>query len=176
MWRSASLSITSVLCCAWACSDGTKPKPDAFCGAGSAGSSLDMVAGSATITYTDIRAGANNDCPDPMAPAGVVSMTIERLTPPLITICVPRPDKLNGGLALGTDVHLVDAGGSAGSCTYQLDHTMPITGTISSTGLCNNGGSAFALTIDAMFTELRTCGTQDTVSATISGTVMVTPQ
>lgn len=176
MWRSAFLSSTSALAIWMACSDGGKAKPDAFCGAGSAGSSLDMHAGSATVTYTDIRAGANNDCPDPMAPAGVIAMTIERMTPPLITICIPRPDKLNGGLMIGSDAILVDAGGSAGSCTYQLDHTMPATGTISSMGLCNNGGSAFALTIDATFTELRTCGTQDTVTATMSGTVEVTPQ
>lgn len=176
MWRLASLSITSVVC-VWACSDPAKPKPDAFCGASGAGSALSLVAGSATIEYTDLRAGANNDCPDPMAPAGVISMTIQRLTPPLLTICVPRPDKLDGGLAIGTDVHLVDAGGSAGSCTYQLDHTAAApTGTISSTGLCNNGGSPFTLTIDATFTELRTCGTQDTVTATLSGTATIMPQ
>ena len=165
MWRLAFLSIIS-------CSDGSPAK----CGAGSAPPTIDVTAGTVTLTYDTLESGANNDCPDPMAPAGVISMTIERLTPPLITICIPRPDKLDAGLTFGSDAHLVDAGGSAGSCTYQLDHTMPITGTISSTGLCNNGGSAFSLTIDAQFSELRTCGTQDTVAATISGTVEITPQ
>jgi hypothetical protein len=129
MWRSASLSIISVAA-VWACSDGAKPKPDAFCGLGTASAPIELAAGSATIDYVDIRSGANNDCPDPMAPTGVISMTIERITPPLFTMCIPRPDKLAAGsLMIGSDAHLVDAQGSAGSCSYMFDHTTA-TGTV----------------------------------------------
>jgi hypothetical protein len=46
--------------------------------------------------YTMLQAGANNDCPDPNAPAGVISLTIagiqDGIEPGLITLCVPRPD------------------------------------------------------------------------------------
>ena len=68
MWRLAFLSIIS------GCSDGTSsPK----CGAGSAAPTIDVTVGSVTLTYDTLQSGANNDCPDPMAPSGVVSMTIE---------------------------------------------------------------------------------------------------
>jgi hypothetical protein len=172
MWRSAFLSITSLVV---ACSDGSP----ATCGAGSAATSIDVVAGSVTLTYDMLQSGANNDCPAPMAPTGVVSVTIARPSPPLFTLCVGRPDKLGEGLPLGTGVKVIDVSGSGGGCTYALDSTTPPTGTAKSSGLCKNGSdpAGFALTLDGTISLKRTCGgTTDTVSATVSGTVAIPPQ
>jgi hypothetical protein len=143
---------------------------------------VDAVAGSVTLTYGGLAAGANNDCPDPMAPAGVVSLTIESMQTNgtgLLTLCIKRPDKLAAGLALGTDVKVVDITGSGGGCSFLQDTATPATGTAKSAGECKNGSDAagFALTLDGTISLSRTCGsTTDKVSATIAGTVAVAAQ
>ncbi len=173
MWRSAFLSLISLA----ACSDGTGQ----VCGYGSASSNLGLTAGSASLNVSDLTASANNDCPDPMAPAGVISLTIERPLDGLglFTLCIPRPDKLSAGLQLGTDVKLIDVTISFNSCMYMLDSSMLATGTAKGTGVCKNGSDAlgFALTLDGTIPLKRTCsGTTDAVTATVSGTIAVTSQ
>jgi len=173
MWRSAFLSITSLV----ACSDGSP----ATCGAGSAAPSIDVVADTVTLSYDSLQSGANNDCPAPMAPSGVVSMTI--LLPPgsatQFTLCIGRPDKLGDGLPLGTGVKVIDVIGSGGGCTFVQDASSAPTGTAKSSGLCKNGldPAGFGLTIDGTIPLSRTCsGVTDTVVATVSGTVAIFPQ
>jgi hypothetical protein len=173
MWRLAFLSITSLL----ACSDNPQPA----CGPGSAADTIDVVAGATTISYGDLSAGANNDCPDPMAPAGIVSITIERPFDGngVFTLCIKRPDKLAAGLQLGTDVKVVDVTATSGGCSYLVDNSTPATGTAKATGLCKNGTdkAGFALVLNGTVTLSRMCGsTTDQVAATIDGTVAIAAQ
>ncbi len=176
MWRSPFLLLTSGLL--WACSSGPA-KPDAYCGTGGAPTSGIVAAGTGfSLTYGDLSASANNDCPDPMAPMGVVSLTIEEPagSPQLFTLCVQRPDLLAGGQPLGTAVKVVDVTGSANGCTFLPDRATAPTGTVTATGICNNGTShaGFALTIDGTIQLTRTCGSAvDSVSATLTGTVAI---
>jgi hypothetical protein len=141
-----------------------------------------MTAGTATLTYGNLLAGANNDCPDAAPPAGVVSLTIESTQTDgtgLLTLCIPRPDKLAAGLQLGTEVKVIDASGSNGGCTFVKDTTVAPTGTAKGTGVCKNGTAAdgFSLALDGTISLTRTCGsTVDKVSATLSGSVAVAPQ
>ncbi|HEU0037228.1 MAG TPA: hypothetical protein VFQ53_41745 [Kofleriaceae bacterium] len=141
-----------------------------------------------TITYGNLTAGLNNDCPDADAPDGIVSMTImgqQTDGTGLLTLCVSRPDRFaSEELGLGndvaaSDVHVVDVTGSANNCTFRLDTTRPPTGTASSDGLCNNGAGTegFALVVDGALSLQRTCGTTvDSVSVTLRGRVAVAAQ
>jgi len=169
-----------------ACDDGSST-----CGPGSApangvsASSVDV-----TLTYGGLEAGLNNDCPDPAAPAGVVSMTIAGTQVDgtgLFTICVPRPDRLGSEeLALSIDipgmvqpgqVAIVDVSGTdVAACTYSFDATRPPTGSATATGLCDNGANpdGFALILDGAISLQRTCGTTvDQIGVTLKGTVAV---
>jgi hypothetical protein len=140
-----------------------------------------MVTGTGfTITYGTFQSSAAGDCRDPSAPPGVIALTIEskQIDDPagLLTLCIGRPDLLPGGLALGTDVQLVDTSGSAGGCTFTLPLATVPTGMASTTGECTNGSAAagFALTLDGMVQLDRKCGTTtDSITAAISGTVAV---
>ncbi len=156
------------------------------CGPGDAPATGLVAAGDqVTLTYGNLEGGLNNDCPDPAAPEGVVSMTIN--TPMrgdgILTLCVERPDRLaNEDLALGltsagSDVRVVDVAGASNNCTFSLDRTRPPTGTASAEGLCKNGTTAdgFAFVIDGALSLERTCGaTVDTVAVTLRGRVAVT--
>jgi hypothetical protein len=151
-------------------------QPDAYCGAGSAsGTGLVATAGSTTLVFTNLSASPNNDCPASGAPKGVVAMTIEPPsgTDPLLTICTGRPDLVPGGLAIGSAAQIIDVSGTSGGCTFTLDDTVAPTGTLSATGLCDAGSAhaGFALTVDAVVSLTRTCGTTvDQVTAMLSGT------
>ena len=138
---------------------------------------------SAIINYADLVASQNNDCPDPNAPAGVISLTIEGeqlLDTAPISFCIPRPDLLGTKtLQIGTDVQLntIDANnaGVAG-CTLQLLEGAATTGTVTATGVCDDGVSAagFAITFNGMVTLQRTCGTTvDMVMMNMVGTSAV---
>jgi len=156
---------------------------------GSAGTSaIGIVAGDdqITLTYGGLVSGINNDCPDPDAPEGVISMTIAGTQTDgtgLITLCVSRPDELaTTKLALGidvvpSDVHIVDVGGTANGCTFTFDDTRPPTGTASTEGLCDNGANpaGFVLILDGAISLDRTCGaTVDKVAVTLRGRIAVT--
>ena len=140
-----------------------------------------------TLEYGDLTSLAGNDCPDPNAPAGVVSISIEGSQQNggagLITLCIPRPDLLTPGVArtIGTsqsmaDVRIFDLGGEADGCTYAFDATRIPTGRAAGIGVCGNGDSeaGFALDIDGAVSLRRTCGqTIDTVAVTFVGRVAV---
>jgi hypothetical protein len=146
--------------------------------------------GAVELVYGVFEGGLNNDCPDSAAPEGVVSMTIAgkqvgATVNRFFTLCVPRPDRLADGLALGVNqipadpqqIQIIDAQGEADGCTFAFDDTTPPTGTATTTGLCDNGANpaGFALTIDGTYTMQRTCNaTIDTVTVTVNGTVAVT--
>ncbi|HWO25346.1 MAG TPA: hypothetical protein VNO30_41685 [Kofleriaceae bacterium] len=157
------------------------------CGPGGA-PSTGLVASSDTVTlgYGNLSGLLGNDCPDPAAPAGVISLSIEgRQTDDaagLITLCVPRPDLLlDGDRTLGTtlssaDIRIIDLRGNASGCSFTLDTTRPPTGAAQATGVCDNGDSpaGFALSVDGALSLQRTCGgTMDIVSVTLRGKVAV---
>ena len=133
------------------------------------------------LVFGDLVSGANNDCPDPSAPSGVVSVTISGTQmgqAGLITLCVPRPDQLNGTVPLGTAVKIVDLNATDPSCTYAIDRSQLPTGTVKGEGVCDNGTNAagFALVFDGFVGLRRTCGVNvDSVSVGLTGTVAVKP-
>jgi hypothetical protein len=160
---------------------------DDACGPGGAPSSgLLAASDTATLSYGDLSGLLGNDCPDPAAPEGVISLSIEgrQKDDPigLITLCVPRPDLLmSGDRTLGTtllpaDIRIIDLRGNANNCSFTLDSTRMPTGAAQATGVCDNGDSpdGFALSIDGALSMLRTCGgTMDVVPVTLRGRVAV---
>jgi hypothetical protein len=153
------------------------------CGPGMAAANGLSLAGSGiNVEYTMLGAHVNNDCPDPAAPSGVVSLTISGTQDGAafpVTLCIPRPDKLSSGpLTLGTDVKIIDLGADiGGGCTLARDTTQMPTGTVSATGLCGNGKdkAGFALIFDNGVVPMkRTCGAQvDVLNLALTGTVAV---
>jgi hypothetical protein len=161
---------------------------DDSCGPGGA-PEVGLIASSdaATIlTYGQLRAGPNNDCPAAGAPAGVISLTITGTqadaTGGFVTLCVARPDllaKQPQALALdvpGAEVRIVDLGGTANTCSFAIDPAQPADGTATTTGLCGNGSdpAGFALVIDGSLSLSRTCGSMvDSIRVTLRGRVSV---
>jgi hypothetical protein len=180
MQRSRFLSIISVTLVVasllGACGDDT-------CGPGDA-PDVGILASSADVTlkYGTLFSGQNNDCPDPAAPAGVVSVTIQGSQQDgtgLLTLCVGRPDLLAAGpIPLGTaGARIIDMNGDdAAGCMYAFDSSRPVAGTVSSKGLCDNGADAagYALTVDGNVSLKRTCTTTiDTIAVSFQGTAAV---
>lgn len=179
MWRSLCLSSTSLVLLG-GCSGDT-------CGPGSAAADgLVASANGVTLTYGAMAGGLNNDCPDPAAPAGIVSMTVHGNQTDgtgQITLCIPRPDlitdqtmPLGPDINTGTDVRLVDLEGMSAGCSFALGNT--VTGTVKTSGLCGNGADngGFALTVDATVQLDRAC-MADTIDVQLAGTIAVaTPQ
>jgi hypothetical protein len=170
------LSITSLGVLALGCSG-----PD--CGPGGAFEfGLTVSSDQVSLVFGDLVAGANNDCPDPAAPAGVISLTImgaEMGSTGIITFCVPRPDLLQTmALPIGSSgVKVIDLNATDASCSYTFDASHLPTGTATSTGMCGNGSdkAGFALVFDGFVGLKRTCGaTMDTVNVGLTGTVAVT--
>jgi hypothetical protein len=153
-------------------------QPDAYCGIGSASTTgLVATAGTTALAFANLSASPNNDCPDPATP-GVVSMTIESPdgADPLLTLCIPHPERLPGGLALGSAAQLVDLDGTAAGCSFAIDASVAPAGTVSATGLCDAGSAhaGFALVAAGTVSLTRTCGaTVDRVSATLAGTIAI---
>ena len=138
-----------------------------------------------TLTFGNLSSLSGNDCPDPSAPSGVISLSIEGAQvggTGLITFCIPRPDLLEDGRALGStgsmgQIRVIDFSGMANGCTFALDSSMPPTGTGKGTGVCKNGTDAagFALELTGTVNLRRTCSaTIDSVALTLSGKVAVT--
>jgi hypothetical protein len=150
------------------------------CGPGDAPDS-GLVAGDEAnmLVFGGLTAGANNDCPDPAAPTGVISVTINGVQTSggtgLLTMCVPRPDQLAAGVTLGSGFKIIDLTGEANGCTYKIESTRPVTGTAKATGVCDNGQSGnFALTIDGHISLTKTCTTSsETLAVNFNGTVAV---
>jgi hypothetical protein len=173
MWRLLFLSTTSVLALP-GCGDD--------CGPGGA-SPEGLVASSADVTlrYGGLLSGANNDCPDPAAPAGVVSLSLHGSQSGgtgLITLCMPRPDKLAGGSgSLGTDLRIIDLNGDDGTgCTYALNAGRPVLGTVRTSGMCDVGThpAGYALIVEGNLSLDRDCPTMsDTIAVAFAGTIAV---
>jgi hypothetical protein len=161
------------------------------CGPGGA-PATGLLASSAdvTLTYGNLTASANNDCPGSNPKAGVVSLTIEGAQTDgggLLTLCVPRPDELeNTPQALGTDVQVVDFSGDKNGCPYAFDTTRPPSAMATTTGMCDNGTNkaGFALSLSGALSLTRcppgmpcdaSCGGTTSVAVQLSGTVAVMP-
>ena len=153
------------------------------CGPGSAkADGLTLTGSGVSVTYAGLTASANNDCPDPAAPAGVVSLTISGTQVGSsfpITFCVPRPDLLGSGVRqLGTDIKVVDVGADiGGGCTLSISSTTAPSGPVQGSGVCGDGTdpAGFALDFESdTVTVKRTCGaTVDMLTLALSGSVAV---
>ncbi len=140
-----------------------------------------------TLVYQNLTSLAGNDCPDPDAPSGVVSISIEghqEGNPAgLLTLCIPRMDLFTPGSShnIGTsqsmaDVRIFDLSGESEGCTYAFDSSRPPTGNVGGIGVCGNGDSdsGFALDIDGNVSLRRTCGsTIDSVAVQFAGKIAV---
>jgi hypothetical protein len=131
------------------------------------------------LTFGNLSSSANNDCPDSAAPAGVVSLTVNGSQTDgqgLLTLCIPRPDQLPGGVPLGTGVRIIDMNGMFNGCTYTIEQTRPISGTALGHGVCNNGmnGAGYSLVFDGHLSLKKDCNTAiETIAVNISGEVAV---
>jgi hypothetical protein len=172
MWRLLFLSSISGLV-ATGCSDD--------CGFGDA-PEFGLVASSAdvTLTYGNFTSGANNDCPDPMAPEGVVSLTLEGTqqgSTSIITLCIPRPDLVAVmDQSIGSGIRIIDVNGEANGCTFMYDSSRIATGTVHVRGMCDNGtnDAGYALGLTGNMSLRRNCGgTLDSVAVELSGNVAV---
>jgi len=138
--------------------------------------------------WSAFTSGANNDCPDPDAPSGVISLTVTGSTGSdggFVTLCIPRIDTLGSGGTVGdtlstADVRIVDVNANVGGdCSISRAVGTPVTGTASATGVCSNGEdpAGFDLTLDATVTVDKDCGGAiDQVEVALSGTFPVGPQ
>jgi hypothetical protein len=164
------------------------PSDDETCGPSGA-PTAGIVAGDidVEITYGNLEAGINNDCPDTDAPEGVISVSIHGTQvdgPGLLTLCISRPDLIaTQEQALGPDlpgsaVHVVDVTGTVDNCTYELDPNRIPTGKATTAGMCGVNGAdpaGFSLTLDGAVGLLRTCptGPVQTVQVLLTGRVAV---
>ena len=146
------------------------PSDDDSCGPGGA-SPTGIVAGDidVTLTYGNLEAGINNDCPAADAPEGVVSVSVHGQQVDgtgLITLCIARPDLIAtqeqglGSDIAGTPVRVVDLTGTFDGCSYDLDPARIPTGKATTSGMCGVNGddpAGFALTLDGAVGLRRTC-------------------
>ncbi|HEY4240234.1 MAG TPA: hypothetical protein VGM88_10475 [Kofleriaceae bacterium] len=144
------------------------------------------------LVFDDFTSGQNNDCPDADAPAGVISLTVggqetDGHGSGIITLCIPRPDLLTTQAqsldeqASGANVHLIDLNGTdAAGCVYAIDGSRVPTGTVTASGLCENGSNAsgYGLSVQGALSLTQTCngGSPTTVSVTLAGSAAVAAQ
>jgi hypothetical protein len=185
----SNIRLALVLACGALGAAGCSSSSDS-CGPGGAPTGGAVATGTnVTLTYGSFVGGVNNDCPAAGAPAGVISVTIHATQSDgtgQLTLCVSRPDLLaSRSQALGGDasaeVRVVDLAGttSSGGCGLTVDPTMPVAGTASSSGLCDDGSdpAGFALVLDGTLALTRTCGdVVDSVAVTLRGRVAVAAQ
>lgn len=173
MWRLLFLSSTSALALA-GCGDDS-------CGPGDAPEfGLLVSSADVSLTYGGFTSGANNDCRDPMAPEGVISLTLEGTqqgTASIITLCIPRPDLLaKSDQQIGSGLRIIDINGDKDGCTYAYDSSRVATGTVHAVGMCDNGtnDAGYALGIEGNISLRRTCGTTiDSIAVEVGGQVAV---
>mgnify|MGYP001765286597 CR=1 FL=1 len=151
------------------------------CGPDDEPTSVGFTIDAARIDYQTFTAGANNDCPAPDAPAGVVSLSIHAQQTgsgrPL-TLCIPRPDLLesNRVLDVATMVDVVDVSAIDAACVYTLAPGTTSGGSIQVEGMCDDGThpDGFRLTMDLAVQVRRDCaGTITTESAMVTGSASV---
>jgi hypothetical protein len=157
------------------------------CGPPSNASAQGLIVSSADVklTYGNITTSPNNDCRDPMAPAGVISLTLEgsqvdAATTRLLTLCIPRPDLLaKMDTAFGDNIRIIDLNGEKDGCTYEYESARPATGTVHAIGMCDNGTHAagYALGFEGNLSMRRTCPTMsDTIALEVGGVVAIKPK
>jgi hypothetical protein len=161
---------------------------DTSCGIGNVAQTgmklIGVGTGGSDVGFGPLDAGANNDCPAPMAPSGVISLTIggtQTGGAAPITFCVSRPDLLGkSSLAIGTDFQLVDVNADVDGCRLSLDRSTPASGTAKATGLCGNGidPAGFGLTLDAEVSLSKQCagGPTQLLRVPLRGTIEIAPQ
>jgi hypothetical protein len=177
----SAISLALVASGVAACGDGDdRCGPGPIAEQGLVASSADVV-----LTFDDLTALAGNDCPDPMAPEGVISLSLEGTQidgTGLITLCIPRPDLLMmGQRTIGTftsmaDVRIIDLMGTYNNCMFNLDTTRPPLGEASARGVCDNGThvEGFRLDIDGSLSLRRNCNNAlSTVAVTLVGKLAV---
>lgn len=172
------------------------PGDDAVCGFGDAPvDGIVVAAGGDRFEYGGFQAGQNNDCPAQSPPAGVVSVTVfggqvDPAGAAFVTLCLPRPDLIEGGVAYeltpdlqpvpdGDRVQVIDVDADhADDCAWSINGVP--SGTASFEGLCDGGAdpAGFALTLDGSITLREDCPATPPVDVevTLTGTVRVLPQ
>ena len=169
----SSTSLALVACGGDECGPGDAPEYGLFA------SSSDV-----TITFGALTSGQNNDCPDPDAPSGVVSLTVQGMQkdgPGLLTLCIPRPDKFAmGTIPLGTaGARIIDLKGTVDDCMYAFDSGRAVTGNVFAIGICDNGADSagYELTVDGNVSMTRMCPTMsDTIAVSFEGRAAVAAQ
>lgn len=163
---------------------------DDSCGPGDApGDGLTVSGGAVSLRYHQMTASPNNDCPDPAAPAGVVSLSLTAIQvsgADALVLCIPRPDMLESDLPVvaSTATHtaaieIQDVNASDAGCTLTDSAAMAPTGTGHAEGICMDGTdpAGFALLISGQVSVDRDCsGTIDTLRLDLAGTISVTPE
>lgn len=187
MQRCLFLSSTSLVLLAGCPND---PK---VCGAGDApADGVTATEGAREVTYGNFRASANNDCPMPGAPDGVISVTIaaEQVAPAgdaVFSLCIPRPDLIDEGTAYplihqpiqnSEQVQLEDLEAAPeADCRWAINADTSAIARFA--GFCDDGVHAdgFAVTLSGTVDVVETCGAGAPASITVEldGTVAVLP-
>ena len=119
--------------------------------------------------FGQLHSSANNDCP-PSGGGGPTSLTIQGVqtapagTSGLITLCLPRPDRIDAAaipLDDGERVLLIDLRAeSSDGCDLTVDRDRALDGDVTFSGFCGDGTGAdgYALDFAASVPLLRTCG------------------
>lgn len=136
--------------------------------------------GEEAFTYGAFTAGENNDCPsgDPGAPVSVTIAGQEARSGFFFTLCLPRPDLLEGATALDDAalVQVVDLRArDANGCNVLKHPTAVPSGTVTFVGLCTSTGSSFTMTLAGQIAGLRLCeGAEEAaVELALSGEIKV---
>jgi len=134
---------------------------DRECGPGEAAGTLVGSSSSDAVEWSDVRASPNNDC---STADGPVSLTLEATQTggdKLVVLCLPRPDQLNGEVTLPDDTaaQVIAVIADAGDCLLSLDRGRAISGTVSFSGVCDDGvhDAGFAMDMDATFPVIVAC-------------------
>jgi len=163
---------------------------DDSCGPGDApGDGLTATSGAVMLRYHGMTASPNNDCPDPTAPEGVVSLSLTAIQvngADALVLCIPRPDMLESDLPVvaSTATHtaaieIQDVNATDSGCTFTDSAAMAPAGTGHAEGICGDGTdpAGFALLISGQVSVDRDCsGTVDTLRLDLAGTISVTPE
>jgi hypothetical protein len=154
------LSVTSLALVLAGCGD-----DDGTCGPG------EEPAGGVTVeavTFGDLRAGANNDCPTDGHPTAITiqgGQVDPAVDGQFLVLCLPRPDEIGSDPISFDDtdrVQVVDFfGQDEGDCELRFDRSRPATaGAVTFAGFCDDGvhGDGFAISLSGSLPFTRDCG------------------
>jgi hypothetical protein len=142
---------------------------DAVCG--SAEDSPAQIVGalpSEQVTWENWRSSPNNDCGENGGPVSLTVDADQRSTSRLLTLCLPRPDKLSSSTVDASEtnrVRIIDvfadvAGVGGEGCLATFDRTSPATGTFAFPGICDDGlhPDGYSIAFDLQVPMTITCG------------------